>query len=166
MAAPRSIDALIDEVRTSHEALESTADEAERLGTAPDALVETMRRLRTPMVKVPIEVGGDQLGLADQMRYFEVLSYSNPTAGWIGFNHAGVAGLVAALFPESCLGEVFGANPAPLLAGVATPSGTFEFVRAAYGPRGHTAMQAGCGMPTGSWFQRSRVPTPGRFACS
>ena len=129
MAAPRSIDALIGEVRTSHEALESTADEAERLGTAPDALVETMRRLRTPMVKVPIEVGGDQLGLADQMRYFEALSYSNPTAGWIGFNHAGVAGLVAALFPESCLGEVFGANPAPLLAGVATPSGTFEFVK-------------------------------------
>ena len=81
MAAPRSIDALIDEVRTSHEVLESTADEAERLGTAPDALVETMRRLRTPMVKVPIEVGGDQLGLADQMRYFEALSYSNPTAG-------------------------------------------------------------------------------------
>ena len=88
-----------------------------------------MRRLRTPMVKVPIEVGGDQLGLVDQMRYFEVLSYSNPTAGWTGFNHAGVAGLVGALFQESCLDEVFGTNPAPFLAGIATPSGTFELIK-------------------------------------
>ena len=62
MPEPRSIETLIDEIRATHDALESTADEAERLGTAPDALVDTMRRLRTPMVKVPRELGGDQLG--------------------------------------------------------------------------------------------------------
>ena len=128
MPEPRSIETLIDEIRATHDALESTADEAERLSTAPNALVDTMRRLRTPMVKVPSEIGGDQLGLVDQMRYFEALSYSNPTAGWIGFNHAGVAGIVGALYHESCLDEVFGSNPAPFLAGVATPAGAFDFV--------------------------------------
>ena len=54
--------------------MDATAGEAEALGQAPPALVDSLRRLRTPMVKAPTDIGGDQLGMADQQRYFEALA--------------------------------------------------------------------------------------------
>jgi alkylation response protein AidB-like acyl-CoA dehydrogenase len=121
----RSIDALLDGVRARHDDLDATAAEADETGRAPDALLDVMRDLRVSMVKAPLEVGGDLLSFRDQLRYFEALSYSNPTAGWVGFNNAGAASMTAALFPQACLDEVFGSGESPFFAAVSNPSGTF-----------------------------------------
>lgn len=123
--ASRSIEHLIGEIRELHDELDATAGEAEQLGTAPESLVEVMRRIRVPMIKAPREVGGDHLLLADQCRYFSALSYSNPTAAWTGFNHAGAAGMAGAKLSDAGLDLVFGTDPSPFMAAVAAPSGTF-----------------------------------------
>ncbi|MDG2111869.1 MAG: acyl-CoA dehydrogenase family protein, partial [Actinomycetota bacterium] len=107
---------------------DATAAAADEIGTAPAALVDVMRDLRVPMVKAPVEVGGDLISLADQQRYFEALSYTNATAGWTGFNHAGSAGMAGALLSDAGVEEVFGSNNSPFMAAVSAPTGTFEFV--------------------------------------
>ena len=122
----RTIDALIAGIEDHRDTLDATAAEAERLGEAPKALVAVLRELRVPLVKAPVETGGDGLTLAEQMRYFAALSYHNATAGWVGFNHAGAAAAAAARLPDAGVEEVFGPDPCPFFAAVGTPSGRFQ----------------------------------------
>lgn len=126
--AARSIEQLVDEISTLHSQFDATAAESEELGDAPQALVDLMRQIRVPMIKAPLEVGGDRLLLADQCRYFTALSYSNPTAAWTGFNHAGAAAAAGSRLSDEGINLLFGSDPSPFLAAVALPTGTFTRV--------------------------------------
>ena len=124
----RSVEDLLTGIQARHDDLDSHAEAAEKLGKAPSALVEIMRDLRVPLVKVPADVGGDELSMMDQLRYFEALSYSNPTAGWTGFNHAGAAGMCGARFDDAGIEDIFGSDATPFFGAVSAPSGQFTFV--------------------------------------
>ena len=126
--AARSIEQLVAEISTLHSQFDATAGESEELGDAPEALVDLMRQIRVPMIKAPLEVGGDRLLLADQCRYFTALSYSNPTAAWSGFNHAGAAAAAGSRLSDEGIDLLFGSDPSPFLAAVALPTGTFTRV--------------------------------------
>ena len=126
--AARSIEQLVDEIAALHLQFDATAAESEELGDAPQALVDLMRQIRVPMIKAPLEVGGDRLLLADQCRYFTALSYSNPTAAWTGFNHAGAAAAAGSRLSDDGIDLLFGSDPSPFLAAVAIPTGTFTRV--------------------------------------
>ena len=126
--AARSIEQLVAEISTLHAQFDATAAESEELGDAPEALVDLMRQIRVPMIKAPLEVGGDRLLLADQCRYFTALSYSNPTAAWTGFNHAGAAAAAGSRLSDEGIDLLFGSDPSPFLAAVALPTGTFTRV--------------------------------------
>ena len=126
--AARSIEQLVDEIAALHSQFDATAAESEELGDAPQALVDLMRQIRVPMIKAPLEVGGDRLLLADQCRYFTALSYSNPTAAWTGFNHAGAAAAAGSRLSDEGIDLLFGSDPSPFLAAVAIPTGTFTRV--------------------------------------
>ncbi len=126
--AARSIEQLVDEIFALHSQFDATAAESEELGDAPQALVDLMRQIRVPMIKAPLEVGGDRLLLADQCRYFTALSYSNPTAAWTGFNHAGAAAAAGSRLSDDGIDLLFGSDPSPFLAAVAIPTGTFTRV--------------------------------------
>ena len=126
--AARSIEQLVDEISALHSQFDATAAESEELGDAPQALVDLMRQIRVPMIKAPLEVGGDRLLLADQCRYFTALSYSNPTAAWTGFNHAGAAAAAVSRLSDEGIDLLFGSDPSPFLAAVAIPTGTFTRV--------------------------------------
>ena len=126
--AARSIEQLVDEISTLHSQFDATAAESEELGDAPQALVDLLRQIRVPMIKAPLEVGGDRLLLADQCRYFTALSYSNPTAAWTGFNHAGAAAAAGSRLSDEGINLLFGSDPSPFLAAVALPTGTFTRV--------------------------------------
>lgn len=126
--AARSIEQLVDEICALHSQFDATAAESEELGDAPQALVDLMRQIRVPMIKAPLEVGGDRLLLADQCRYFTALSYSNPTAAWTGFNHAGAAAAAGSRLSDEGIDLLFGSDPSPFLAAVAIPTGTFTRV--------------------------------------
>ena len=121
----RSIEELTKGIKARHQDLDAHAQEAETLGKASDQLVQIMRDLKVPLVKVPAEAGGDQLSMNDQLSYFEALSYSNPTAGWTGFNHAGAAGMAGARLNDLGIDTVFGSGAVPFFAAVAAPSGQF-----------------------------------------
>jgi len=122
----RTIEELVAEVEALHGELDATASEADELGTAPPALVDSIRKLRVAMVKAPKEIGGDEIKMHEQLRFFEALSYSNPTAGWIGFNNAGAASSAAANLSDDGIETVFGSNPSPTMGGSAAATGTFE----------------------------------------
>lgn len=126
--APRWIGDLVAEIAENFDELDATAAEADRLFTAPDALDAAMRRMRVPMIKAPLEVGGDHLHMADQFRYFEALSHANATAAWAGFNHAGAAGMAGATLGDDGLAALFGTDPSPVMAAVSAPSGTYRRV--------------------------------------
>ncbi len=121
----RSIDEILAVVEDHRAVLEATAPVAEQLGTAPAELVAAMRSIRVPLVKAPVEVGGDLLSMPDQLRFFSALAYLNPTAGWTGFNHAGAAGRAASSLPDAGVEEVFGGGAVPFFSAIATPTGTY-----------------------------------------
>ena len=124
----RPIEQLVSEISALHSQFDATAAESEELGDAPPALVDLMRQIRVPMIKAPLEAGGDRLLLADQCRYFTALSYSNATAAWTGFNHAGAAAAAGSRLSDEGVELLFGADPSPFLAAVASPTGTFTRV--------------------------------------
>ena len=125
MRTPRTIEAIIGEIDAVSSELDAQAAPSEALGTATPELVEIMRTLRVPMIKAPVEVGGDHLHLADQLAFFERLSYWNPTAAWTGFNHAGAGGIAGAMLGEAGVKELFANDASPFMAAVSAPSGTF-----------------------------------------
>jgi len=125
--APRSISTLVEEIAAQHDALDALAGPAEELGTAPSELVDILRDIRTPMVKTPVEIGGDELAMPDQLSYFAALSYTNPTAGWIGFNHAGTGSMASCRLSDEGVEIVYGSKPVPIFAGSSAVAG--EFVR-------------------------------------
>ena len=75
----RTVEDLIAGIQARHDDLDAYAETAERLGKAPEGLVEIMRDLRVPLVKAPASIGGDELSMMDQVQYFEALAYSNPS---------------------------------------------------------------------------------------
>ncbi len=128
MVAARPVAALLAEIEDHCHELDATAAEADGLGRAPEDLASLMLRLRVAMVKAPFEIGGDRLHLADQLRFFEALTYWNATAGWIGFNQAGATGMAGASLCEEGVELLFGAESYPTMAAVSAPSGTFVSV--------------------------------------
>ena len=124
----RPIEQLVSEISALHSQFDATAAESEELGDAPPALVDLMRQIRVPMIKAPLEAGGDRLLLADQCRYFTALSYSNATAAWTGFNHAGAAAAAGSRLSDEGVELLFGSDPSPFLAAVALPTGMFTRV--------------------------------------
>jgi alkylation response protein AidB-like acyl-CoA dehydrogenase len=155
----RSIEVLLAEISARHFELDGTAEEAELLNAAPPALVDVMRELRVPLVKVPSEIGGDELPMASQLRYFEALSYSNPTAGWTGFNHAGAAGICGAKLSDAGIEAVFGSDAVPFLGAVSAPSGTFSFVDGGIQLSGHYRYASGAAHA--QWFFLAGVESAG-----
>lgn len=146
----RTIGELLSGIEERQADLDATAAQAEQLGTAPSELVDVMRELRVPLVKAPTEIGGDQLGMADQLHYFEALSHANPTAGWTGFNHAGAAGMSGALLGDEGIDQVFGAGTVPFFAAVSAPSGTFAFTDGGIELSGRYRYASGS--PHAEWF--------------
>jgi len=155
----RSIEVLLAEISARHFELDGTAEEAELLNAAPPALVDVMRELRVPLVKVPSEIGGDELPMASQLRYFEALSYANPTAGWTGFNHAGAAGICGAKLSDAGIEAVFGSDAVPFLGAVSAPSGTFSFVDGGIQLSGHYRYASGAAHA--QWFFLAGVESAG-----
>jgi alkylation response protein AidB-like acyl-CoA dehydrogenase len=124
----RPLEVLVEEIVARHDDLDALAAAAEALRTAPTDLVSLLRSLRTSMVKAPTDLDGDELSPPEQLRYFEALAYANPTAGWIGFVHAGATGMAGARLPDEGVARIFGGAEPPLCAGVAAPTGTCERV--------------------------------------
>jgi alkylation response protein AidB-like acyl-CoA dehydrogenase len=156
---PRQIEELLEGIEANFDELDSTAVEAEHLGAAPPALDTTIRKLRVPMIKAPLEAGGDHLHLADQMRYFEALSHANPTAGWTGFNHAGAAGMAGATLDDEGLELLFGAGRVPVMAGVSAPSGTYRHVDG--GVEASGTWRYASGVRTADWVMLTAIEETG-----
>ena len=113
----RSIEELVEAIQSHEAELNRTAAEADRQGSASKSLVDIMRAIKVPMVKVPAEVGGDNLTLSEQIEFFAALSYANATAGWIEFNHLGAASIAVAKLPAKGFAEVFGDDAVPFFCG-------------------------------------------------
>ena len=56
----RPIEQLVSEIAELHSQFDATAAESEEIGDAPPALVDLMRQIRVPMIKAPLEAGGDR----------------------------------------------------------------------------------------------------------
>lgn len=149
MTEPRLIEAIVADIDGVSDSLDRLAAVAEREKSAPRELVGVMRELRVPMVKAPIEVGGDHLHLVDQLTFFAALSYWNPTAAWTGFNHAGACGIAGARLEEAGIETLFADRAAPFMAAVSAPSGTFRRVDGGIVLRGRWRYASG--VPHSEW---------------
>jgi len=143
MRAARSVEEIVSQIESHAEPLDRLADEADALGRAPVELVDVMREIRVPMIKAPVEVGGDRLLLADQLRFFSALSYRNATAAWTGFNHAGACGMAGARLADAGVAELFADDACPFMAAVSAPSGRFRRVDGGYELTGHWRYASG-----------------------
>ena len=160
MRAPRSIEEIVAEIDAVASPLDAQAACSEKLGTASPELVDIMRALRVPMIKAPVEVGGDHLHLADQLAFFERLSYWNPTAAWTGFNHAGACGIAGAMLPSAGVDALFADDASPFMAAVSAPSGTFT--REDGGIRLTGRWKYASGVPHSEWILLTALGDGGR----
>jgi len=150
MRTARAIESIVDEIEAESASLDRLADEADSLGRAPRELVDLMRCIRVPMVKAPVEVGGDHLLLADQLTFFSALSYRNATAAWTGFNHAGACGVAGARLGDAGVNALFAGDASPFMAAVSAPSGTFRRVDGGYELTGRWKYASG--VPHSEWI--------------
>ena len=119
---PRPIEDLLVDISALWSALDSEAEPCELARTPTATLIALMDQLGVQRVKVPTELGGDDLWLADQFQWFIALAHACPTAGWTGFVHAGAAARASKGLPEAGGAEGF-ANGVPFLTAVAAPEG-------------------------------------------
>ena len=64
----RTVEDLIAGIQARHDDLDAYAETAERVGKAPEGLVEIMRDLRVPLVKVPASISLSLIHISEPTR--------------------------------------------------------------------------------------------------
>jgi len=140
---PMTVDEIYAVIDARADAFEAEALPCEQARRPTEALEALMREARIPMAKVPKAVGGCELSPMDQVDFFAKLAYVNPTASWIGFNYAGVAGLLGAVLSDEGVQALWGDGGCPLIAAVSKPGGPAKKVDGGWEISGHWQYASG-----------------------
>ena len=130
----------VDEVR---DVLEAGADEAESLGTLPQATVDALYDSGLLWLKLPAELGGAEADLVLQLEVLEAISHIDTSAGWCTMIGASACSFPGAFLPDEALAQVYADGRPPKAAGVFMPGGTAVPVEGGYSVTGRWAFASG-----------------------
>jgi alkylation response protein AidB-like acyl-CoA dehydrogenase len=136
---------LLDAVDEVREAAIAGADEAERLGKLPPAVVEALDDSGLFALKLPAELGGAEADPVTQIEVIEKLAYIEPSVGWCMFIGSTSIGWPGAFLPEESLAAVFKGDHVPHVAGVGGVRGKGVRVEGGYEVSGRFQFASGLG---------------------
>jgi alkylation response protein AidB-like acyl-CoA dehydrogenase len=145
---------LLERVKALAPLVEASADEMERRAELTDEVAAAVRDSGAIHLMVPIGLGGDELGIVDDVEVFEELARQDGSTGWSTMA-ASVSTTFAAIYTSDEVAKgLFGAEREAILAGQLAPMGRAEVdgdgyvvsgsYRFASGSDQTTHMLAGC----------------------
>ena len=135
--------ALLDTVESLRDVLAAGSDEAERLGTLPQATVDAIYESGLFAYKTARKLGGAEADAMTQLDVVQAASRIEPAAGWCIMIGSGILSNMAAFLCDEAIEEVFAGGRIPRAAGVAAPSGQAIPVEGGYKVSGRWAFASG-----------------------
>src|SRR6476659_6444193 len=114
--------ALVDLADFMHPAIEAARDEGERLRRMPASLAEELRAAGAFRLTTPVELGGHECRLADQVVVLEALARVDGPVAWNVWN--GNLGFAAAMLDADAATAIWDGDRDPIIANAAQPTGT------------------------------------------
>ena len=99
--------ALLEAVESLRNVLESSADEAESLGTLPAATVDAIYATGLFSFKTPRILGGAEADAMTQLDVIEAASRIDPAAGWCLMIGAGTLSNIGAFASDEAIDNIF-----------------------------------------------------------
>lgn len=113
---------LVEAARALMPAISASADQIEREGRLPDALVRSLSEAGIFRMMAPRSLGGEEVDPITQMEVLEAISQADGSAGWVSAIASGTAWTLAFLRPDVA-GEIL-ADPNTVVVGtLGVPSG-------------------------------------------
>ena len=117
---------LLERVKALAPLVEASADEMERRAALTDEVAAAIRESGALHLMVPAEMGGDELGIVDDIEVFEELARQDGSVGWSTMA-ASVSTTFAAIYTSDDVAEgLFGTDREAVLAGQLAPMGRAE----------------------------------------
>lgn len=135
--------ALLEAVESLRNVLESSADEAESLGTLPAETVDAIYTTGLFSFKTPRILGGAEADAMTQLDVIEAASRIDPAAGWCLMIGAGTLSNIGAFASDEAIDNIFLDGKPPKAAGVAAPSGEAIVVEGGYNVSGRWSFASG-----------------------
>ena len=118
--------ALLEKVKALAPLVEVSADEMERRAALTDDVARAIRDSGAIHLMVPAELGGDELGIVDDIEVFEELARQDGSVGWSTMA-ASVSTTFAAIYTADEVARgLFGTSREAILAGQLAPMGRAE----------------------------------------
>ena len=117
---------LLERVKALAPLVEASADEMERRAALTDEVASAIRESGALHLMVPASMGGDELGIVDDIEVFEELARQDGSVGWSTMA-ASVSTTFAAIYTSDDVAEgLFGTDREAVLAGQLAPMGRAE----------------------------------------
>jgi alkylation response protein AidB-like acyl-CoA dehydrogenase len=113
---------LVDLAEAMRPVIEAGRDEAERLRRMPAPLADELRRAGAFRLTTPIELGGHECRLSEQLAVLESLARVDGPVAWNVWN--GNLGFVAAMLGADAAATIWDGGRDPIIANAAQPTGT------------------------------------------
>ena len=136
--------ALLNAVADIEGTLTSVADEAQRIGTMPEAGWRAMHDSGLFRLKAPSVLGGAEADPVTQIEVFEQVSYLDSTAGWTLFVGAGTLAIISGWLPAAALSDFMIDGRLPRVSGGLAPTGRAQPVEGGYRLTGRWQFGSGC----------------------
>ena len=153
--------ALLEAVESIREILQAGSDEAERIGTLPQASVKALYDTGLLSFKMPEELGGAEADLLTQVDVVEAVTRIDPAAGWCLMIGAASVANITAFLSDEAIEELF-VNGHPLTAAAFSPSGKATSVDGGYRVTGRWAFGSGVRhsqwISAGAWVDDNERP--------
>jgi alkylation response protein AidB-like acyl-CoA dehydrogenase len=133
---------ILDNVRSLGPLIESVADDIERDRRLPDELVEAMRSAGVFRIAFPKAWGGPEMGLIDQSKLIETLSYHDASTAWVAMICSD-SGHYAARLEESIAKQLYPSLDL-LTSGYLFPAGRARAVEGGFRVSGRWQFGSGC----------------------
>ena len=135
--------ALLDAVESLRGVIEAGSDEAEEIGTLPQATVDAIHEAGLFAYKSARVLGGAEADAMIQLEVVEAASRIDPAAGWSIMIGSGTLSGMAAFLGDEAIKEIFIDGNFPRAAGAAAPSGEATPVKGGYRVTGRWGFASG-----------------------
>ncbi len=149
--------ALLNAVEEVREVLLAGAEEAERIGTMPEASVKALEQSGLLAMKLPTELGGAEADPVTQLDVIEAVTRIDPAAGWVMMIGAASIASPAVFLQDEAIEQIFVGGRPPGSAGALMPSGHAIPVEGGYVVTGRWSF--GSGVKHSQWISAGALVT-------